>query len=245
MIPLHEVHRNLICVFGTFVRYSYNMIPVCCLLHLFFFNVNRPPNLALVPSSPKPCNLVVAAVPKPTKSIIFALDYVWPMSTCMYPRLFNLSRFTCISLYICSILFIHISRYFYLKWSKSCLIKSCPVYPSILWSSCFLSCLSKFLLLPIRRVLPPHWRAYSTPSYPIHSSWYASLTDCFLTFSIFALRYLIFFYLLSSNLCLSHSRFSCLAFSCLIWSEVILPWLILSDLIVFPFTLAGLFHPKR
>ena len=23
MVPLHEVHRNLICVFGTFVRYSY------------------------------------------------------------------------------------------------------------------------------------------------------------------------------------------------------------------------------
>jgi len=238
MIP----HWNLICVFGTFVRYSYNMIPVCCLLHLFFFNVNRPPNLALVPSSPKPCNLVVAAVPKPTKSIIFALDYVWPMSTCTH--VFSTCLGSPVSLYT-SVHTFSFSRYFYLKWSKSCLIKSCPVYPSILWSSFFLSCLSKFLLLPIRRVLPPHWRAYSTPSYPIHSSWYASLTDCFLTFSIFALRYLIFFYLLSSNLCLSHSRFSCLAFSCLIWSEAILPWLILSDLIVFPFTLAGLFHPKR
>ena len=128
MIP----HWNLICVFGTFVRYSYNMIPVCCLLHLFFFNVNRPPNLALVPSSPKPCNLVVAAVPKPTKSIIFALDYVWPMSTCTH--VFSTCLGSPVSLYTSVHTF---SRYFYLKWSKSCLIKSCPVYPSILWSSFF------------------------------------------------------------------------------------------------------------
>ena len=163
------------------------------------------------------------------------------MSTCMYPRLFNLSRFTCISLYIYSYISRGISTSNDLSLASSSLVSSILLY----CDPVFLSCLSKFLLLPIRRALPPHWRAYSTPSYPIHSSWYASLTDCFLTFSIFALRNLIFFYLLSSNLCLSHSRFSCLAFSCLIWSEVILPWLILSDLIVFPFTLAGLFHPKR
>ena len=124
MIP----HWNLICVFGTFVRYSYNMIPVCCLLHLFFFNVNRPPNLALVPSSPQPCNLVVAAVPKPTKSIIFALDYVWPMSTCMYPRLFNLSRFTCISLYICSYISRGISTSNDLSLASSSLVPSILLY---------------------------------------------------------------------------------------------------------------------
>ena len=140
-------------------------------------------------------------------------------------------------------LFIHISRYFYLKWSKSCLIKSCLVYPSILWSSFFVDLVCPSFSFYLYAGPCPHTEEHILPR-PILGSWYASLTDCFLTFSIFALRYLIFFYLLSSNLCLSHSRFSCLLFSYLIWPEVILPWLILSDLFVFPFTLAGLFHPK-
>lgn len=100
------------------------------------------------------------------------------MSASMYWRLsksfeLHLYLFVCIHAYF--FIFSFYSFYSYsLTRSHRYLIRSCRIYPfsfSCSWSCLLLSCLYKFTFLSIKTLGPlPHRRAYSIPSYPIHSS---------------------------------------------------------------------------
>lgn len=164
------------------------------------------------------------------------------MSTCMYPRLFNLSRFICISLYIYSYISPVISISNYLSLALSSLVSSIlTVIQFFFWP-----CLSKFLLLPIRRATS-HTEEHILPR-PILSIVAGMLPWLIVSLPFLSLPCVILLFFTSSHPISVSLTVDFLVSPFLILSDLKLsyPGLnpILSDLIVFPFTLAGLYSPK-